>query len=403
MSVQLPYSAAYKGLSDLAESSLRQGRRADLFTFDDVSRARLYSYAFRAHTIGSFFAVGKTLRSYMSADALTAAHLQRATEQLDDLANKGMDSVPDDFRAVISTFSTYDVGVKRVVDSLNKAVDSSRDSALVDIRQAFVTSIGAITRSGGIHLTQDKSPPALGSFIVPGLGITIVPLVYGDHHSWNLAYLSDEHRDVPNHLHHFGSEIHLGFEPLGGYMVLGDEKSFVREGYALPIPPGTRHGWISRGAAMHHVPFIFGSLKHAGWGIFADVVPQPIPFDKLVETDRDSWKMGAAVYLEREILAASRSSPSRRSVIIPASVTNRDGSGGLELAVSRVSWGGMHYLHDSFRIVSVVKGNGRVRIGSFEENLAPHDHFGIPSGLKAHVEQVGHEPLTLLDAVLRER
>tara|TARA_Y100000588_G_scaffold124122_1_gene136012 strand:+ start:10919 stop:11938 length:1020 start_codon:yes stop_codon:yes gene_type:complete len=339
----------------------------------------------------------------MSADALTTAHLQRATEQLDDLANRGMDSVPNNFRAVISTFAGYDVGIKRVVDSLNKAVDASRDSALADIRQAFVASIGAITRSGGIHLTQDKSAPALGSFIVPGLGITIVPLVYGEHHSWNLAYLNDEHRDVPNHLHHFGAEIHLGFEPLEGYMVLGDAKSFVKEGYALPIPPETRHGWINRGPAIHHVPFIFGSLKHAGWGVFADVVPQPIHLDKLVETDRDSWKMGTPVYLEREILAASRSSSSRRSVIIPASVTDRDGSGGLELAVSRVSWGGMYYLNDSFRIVSVVKGNGRVRIGSLEENLAPHDHFGIPSGLEAHIEQVGDEPLTLLDAVLRER
>ena len=63
----------------------------------------------------------------------------------------------------------------------------------------------------------------------------------------------------------------------------------------------------------------------------------------------------------------------------------------------------MYYPNDSFRIVSVAKGNGIVRIGSIEERLAPHDHFGIPSGLEAYVEQVGHDPLTLLDAVLRVR
>ena len=53
--------------------------------------------------------------------------------------------------------------------------------------KAFVASIGAITGGGGICLTQDTHAPELGSFIVPNLGITIVPIVYGDHHSWKLG------------------------------------------------------------------------------------------------------------------------------------------------------------------------------------------------------------------------
>ena len=403
MAPQLPISSTYRRLSETALESLRQGRRADLFTADDIAYARLYSYSFRAHIIGSFHAVGEALRSHASSDATARAHIQRAVEQLDDLAHRGMDPVPDDFRAVVSTFAGYDIGVKRVVDALKQAFDASGDRALPGFAKAFVSSIGAITGGGGIHLAQDTHAPDLGSFIVPNLGITIVPLVYGDHHSWNLAYLNTEHRDVPNHLHRYGVEIHLGYEPLRGYMVLGKAKALVEEGYALPIPPMTRHGWVNRGQEIHHVPFIFGSLKHAGWGVFADVEPQPIALDDLVETHRESWKMGSTVYLEREIQAAARSNPSRRTVLIPASATDRDGSGGLELAVSRINAEGMPYPLDGFRIVAIVGGRGRVRIGPSEAMIGPRDHFGVPAGLEACVEQVGDEPLTALDTVIRER
>ena len=400
---QLPFSPTYRRLAETALESHRQGRRADILSADEIAYARLYSYGFRAHIIGSFHAVGEALGSHRSSDPIARAHIQRAAEQLEDLAHRGMDPVPDDFRAVVATFSGYDTGVKRVVDAFNQAYATSRDPALAGFGKAFTASMGAITGGGGICLTQDTHAPELGSFVVPNLGITIVPIVYGDHHSWNLAYLSAEHRDVPNHLHRYGVEIHLGFEPLRGYMVLGETKALAEEGYALPIPPMTRHGWVNRGAEVHHVPFIFGSLKHAGWGVFADVVPQPIAFDQLVETNRESWKMGSTVYLGREIRAAARSSPSRRNVLTPASVTDRDGSGGLELAVSRINRGGMHYPLDSFRIVSVVGGRGRVRIGPAESDIGPRDHFGVPAGLEAFLEQQGDEPLTALDTVIRER
>jgi len=84
---------------------------------------------------------------------------------------------------------------------------------LFRIRDLFVRHMEAITTGNGIHLTQDTGAPEQGSFVVPNLGITIVPLVYGDHHSWNLAWLGSERSDVPYHLYHLhseGVEIHFG-------------------------------------------------------------------------------------------------------------------------------------------------------------------------------------------------
>lgn len=58
MVLRLPCSSTCQGLSEVASESHRQGRRSDLITPDDITYARLHSYAFRAHIIGSFFAVG---------------------------------------------------------------------------------------------------------------------------------------------------------------------------------------------------------------------------------------------------------------------------------------------------------------------------------------------------------
>ena len=104
-----------------------------------------------------------------------------------------------------------------------------------------------ITASNGINLSRDDEAPTQAGFIVPNLGITIVPLVYGDHHSWNLAYLAGDKRNVPVHRHHFGVEIHLGFNPTHGQTVLGTHRANVDEGYAMPVPPETDHGWINTG------------------------------------------------------------------------------------------------------------------------------------------------------------
>lgn len=51
----------------------------------------------------------------------------------------------------------------------------------------------------------------------------------------------------------------------------------------------------------------------------------------------------------------------------------------------------------------MVLGAGIVQIGPAEASIEPHDHFGVPAGLEAYVKQVGDEPLTMLDTVIRER
>ena len=203
------------------------------------------------------------------------------------------------------------------------------------------------------------------------------------------------------HHHRFGVEIHLGFEPLEGYMIFGEYKAPVSSGYALPVPPLTRHGWVNLSGEVHHVPFIFGSLKQAGWGVFFDVEPQPKALEELRTVERTGWQMGAPVFLEREIEAMANLSASRRRPLIPAAVMDRNGSGGLELAVSRVNESGLILPVDSFRLVSVVRGQGWVRIGPVETLVQAHDHFGIPAGMKASLRQQGSEPMVVLDALIR--
>ncbi len=387
---------------DKVRSSHAQGRRTDEIVQDEIDLARLYCYAFRIHTIGAFHATRLAVEALEERDPVPRAHLLRAVEQLTDLANQGMEPVPDDFLAVISTFHHYDRGIRRVIDALQQALLGGGEAEIERICSRFVELVGAITGGDGLYLTQDTDAPEQASFTVPNLGITIVPLVYGDHHSWNLAYLTAPNLDVPFHRHHSGVEIHLGFAPLEGYMVLGDSKGPVGgEGYALPIPPMTRHGWINSSGESHHVPFIFGSLHQAGWGVFFDVEPQPIDHDDLRTVARDSWQMGGAVYLEREIDRMAGSSVRQRRVLTQAAAIDRDGSGGLELAVSRVPPGGYQLPADRFRAVSVVRGSGRVQLGPAAGTVRQHDHFGVPAGMTATLHQMGEEPLVILDALIR--
>ena len=396
-----PVSAEYRRLVEKAQQSHQQGRRTDTIEAAEVDLARLYAYAFRIHTIGSFYATGEALKSHLAENELTRAHLQRAIEQLEDLANQGMEPVPDDFRAVLSSFYRYHRGVERVVDALSQAQSSSGNHSLSPIAEHFAAAMSGIQSCNGIYLTQDSGAPEQASFVVPNLGITIVPLVYGDHHSWNLAYLTPENLDVPNHRHRFGVEIHLGYKPIEGYMVLGDCKAPVTEGYALPVPPMTRHGWVNTFGKIHHVPFIFGSLMHAGWGVFMDVEPRSIPVDDLETVDRSHWKMGPTIFLEREINNFASSMASQRSILIPAAVMDRNGSGGLELAITRANPAAFSYPIDHYRTASVVRGNGILEIGPVACEIQPHDHFGVPAGMTASMRQVGEEPLVVLDALIR--
>jgi hypothetical protein len=398
--VELALHPAYEQLIDRARHSHARHRSPAEISAEDVTRARLYCYAFRKHTIGAFDATRKALERMAPAGAAAESWRTRAEEALADAANLAMEPVPADFRAVVATLYRYHQCVQRAIDSLRReaALGDGRVEAVGD---RFVEILSAITASPGIDLAQDTHAPEQASFIVPGLGIVIVPLVYGDHHSWNLAWLGEEHRHVPTHRHHHGVEIHLGFNPTHGLTVLGKHRARVDEGYAMPIPPDTDHGWVNTADEIHHVPFVFGSLRHGGWGVFLDVVPQPRPveaFTALVERDSPPFKQ--MIYLERHIAQAAAAGASRRQVLIPHTVTNRGGSGGLELAITRVVHGSHAYALDSFRIVSIVRGGGTAEIEGIRREVKAHDHFGIPAGMRGTL-RAGPGGLVALDALIR--
>jgi mannose-6-phosphate isomerase-like protein (cupin superfamily) len=391
----------YERLADMACASHARGRAPSGIDARDVTLARLYSHAFRGQVIGAFHAAREALAGIQTTDRLALAHLARASELLTDLANRSMDLVGDDARALISTFHHYCTHVARTVAAFDTASELLRSPALDRIRDLFVGHMEAIAGGNGIHLTRDTGAPEQGSFTVPNLGITIVPLVYGDHHSWNLAWLDGERSDVPFHLHHEGVEIHLGYNPMHGYTVLGDAKAELTEGYAMPIPPKTRHGYTNIGSQRHNVPFIFGSLTCGGWGVFLDVEPQPIELDRLETTTVLSNRLNNTVMLEREIDKAAAKFACVRYPLIPAEATDRDGVGGLELSISRVTSRGLELAPERFCAVSVVRGRGVVAMANEEREITVHDHFGIPAGVTATVRESGGDPLVLLDSILK--
>lgn len=394
--------AVYAELVEKARESHARHRSPSSVSSCDVGRARLYCYAFRGHTIGAFHATRLAIEQLADSGPLSAAYRLRATEALQDLANLAMEPVPNDFRAVIATLYRYHQGIARALDSVERDQQISQNPLVSTLAHRLHESVEQITRQCGIHLTQDTHAPEQASFIVPNLGITIVPLVYGDHHSWNLAFLAGSTRNVPTHRHHHGVEIHLGYDPTHGMTVLGGARAPVDEGYAMPIPPETDHGWINTSDELHHVPFIFGSAIHGGWGVFLDVEAQPLPVEQITRpTERDSIAFQQMVYLEREIRQAAGVRSSWRKVLIPYTVTNRRGSGGLELAVARISSAGYSYPTDSYRIVSVARGEGVVQMEGLERTIRAHDHFGVPAGMQARLQQTGDAPLIALDSVLR--
>lgn len=391
----------YERLADMTCGSHARGRALSGISDCDIALARLYSHAFRAQVIGTFHGTRRALELIHPADRMVAAHLLRADELLADLGNRSMDAVGRDVRALISTFHHYCTHVARTVDALDTACDLDRSPALRRIRDLFVTHVEAIAGGNSLHLTRDTSAPEQGSYLVPNLGITIVPLVYGDHHSWNLAWLDGARSDVPYHLHREGVEIHLGYSPLHGYAVLGDAKAELTEGYAMPIPPNTRHGYTNIGRQTHHLPFIFGSLTCGGWGVFLDVEPQPRELEQLESSRALNYKFNGTVYLEQEIARVIDRYSSVRYPIIPAERTDRNGVGGLELSIARVTSRGMELQPDRFCAVSVVRGRGVLAMAREQIEITEHDHFGIPAGLAATITQIGDEPLVLLDSVLR--
>src|SRR5690242_19592816 len=124
----------YERLAELACSSHARGRAPAGIDARDVTLARLYSYAFRAQVIGAFHAAREAIAGIRAPDPLAAVHLSRSSELLGDLANRSMDSVGDDARALISTFHHYCTHVARTVAALDSAVEMLRSPALDRIR-----------------------------------------------------------------------------------------------------------------------------------------------------------------------------------------------------------------------------------------------------------------------------
>lgn len=394
--------ANYDRLVAVAAESHARGRDPFVATPRDIALARLYCHSFRRHVIGAFHATRRELEG-IAVTGPAAVHVARAVESLTDLADRSMDPVERDVKALISSFHHYAAHVGRVVESLFQACDlaTATSPPLAVIRDRFVAHMEAITAGNGLSLTRDDAAPAQGCFQVPNLGITIVPLVYGDHHSWNLAWLDGAKSDVPCHLHREGVEIHLGYGPLHGHTILGDVKAEVTEGYAMPIPPGTRHGYTNIGSRTHHVPFIFGSLTLGGWGVFLDVDARPTEPVDLTTVPVTAAELNGTVFLEREIASASAATATLCRTLIPADRTDRDGAGGLELSLAAVAGEPLVLAAERFRAVSVVRGRGTLSIAGEKVAIAPRDHFGIPAGLPATLTAEGGEPLVLLDATIK--
>jgi hypothetical protein len=196
---------SYRRLIEQARERHRQGRSPLGVSEADITLARLYSHGYRIHVIGAFHATRSALAELESIDPLVRACLSEAGRTLHGLANLSMDPILPDVRALLSTLYRYEEGMERVLECLQQVENVGGQQfipAVSRIAGRFRASMEQISSSNGICLTRDTGAPEQASFVVPNLGITIVPLVYGDHHSWNLAWLPGERSDVPFHQHH---------------------------------------------------------------------------------------------------------------------------------------------------------------------------------------------------------
>jgi mannose-6-phosphate isomerase-like protein (cupin superfamily) len=387
----------YQRLVERARSSHAAGRSTAGISDDDVLLARLYCYAWRGHVIGTFHATQLVIDS--QAPALDADAALRAKALLADLAAVSLDPIADDFRALISTFHRYDTLLRRALGELDAL--ARENVAMQAVRARFLAQVERITESGGIACTRDNEVPAQSSFIVPNLGITIVPLVYGEHHSWNVAFLAGESASVPRHQHEQGVEIHLGMGKLHGDTLLAHERCEVTEGYAMAIPLRTPHGFANTSGHDHFLPFVFGSRSMGGWGVFLDVEPQPIELESLERVPRSEDCLNGLVYLDREIERAAQSTKTTRWKLVEPHATFRPESGALVLSIAGITADGLTLPAEGFRAVSVARGSGVVQVGSCQQTVAAHDHFGVPAGIAATLRPTGREPLVILDAVLQ--
>ncbi|MSP93616.1 MAG: hypothetical protein EXR79_17790, partial [Myxococcales bacterium] len=242
---------AYDGLAQRALACL-QGRRDVSGLADvDIQRARLYAYAYRTQTIGSFHATREALAPW--ADD---AHVALARARLRDLQGLAMQLVPSDFRAAAPVLAWYHAWCDDVALAL---LQSPAGDPVQAIRARFLAAIQKIRASNGLVPLRDDVLPEQASYQVPGIEVVIAPLVYGDHLSWNTAYLTADSAGATTHRHHFQVEIHLGYGPLRGRTLMNGRAALVEASYAMPIPPMVDHGFDNLSGHAHFVPFVFGS------------------------------------------------------------------------------------------------------------------------------------------------
>jgi hypothetical protein len=120
----------YARLVALAAESHARGRDPFAAAPGDIARARLYCHAFRRHVIGAFHATRRALATLEIHGREAAACVALAGETLADLADRAMDLVDRDVRALISTFHNYATHVARATDALAAACVLTGDATI---------------------------------------------------------------------------------------------------------------------------------------------------------------------------------------------------------------------------------------------------------------------------------
>lgn len=384
----------YRNLIEKAQWSHDNRRSVFHIEAEDVTLARLYAYAYRSHSIGAFYSCRLALETL--APNTPSENLSRAITILKNIESLAILPVPEDFRALVHTLFTYHNQIGEVRVLLATIPEAA------EIARLFGTHMDAITSSNGIRIAKDNVLPEQASFVVPNLGITIVSLIYGDHHSWNSTHLPGNLICATTHRHHEGVEIHLGYSPMHGRTLLGDYCTTIEEGYAMPIPIGLDHGLDNISPDEHWVPFVFGSLTLSGWGVFFDVEPQDRPVESFQEVPLDHSGMNGSRFVERDIARFAAMDKTTRETLIPAEATASGKVGALEMGIARVDPDGLDLTGDRYNIVSVVSGQAEITIGPVSAQLETHDHVGIPARVSANIRQTGSDPLVILDAVIVE-
>lgn len=393
-------SPAYEAILEKAEWSHHNRRSVFHIGEADVQRARLYAYGYRSQTIGSFHGCIEAIDRLSAESDNPHPDLGHAREALEELQRLGTIPVPSDFRALTFTLYTYDRLVVRALAALEKAANGGNLHGLDVLAGNFRSNLAGILGGNGIHSARDDVIPPDGSFLVPNLGIQIVPLIYGDRHSWNSAFLPGHCIGSTMHRHHEGVEIHLGYSPMYGDTMLGGSVTRLSEGYAMPIPVMADHGFDNLSADPHWVPFIFGSLTLGGWGVFFDVEPRPTKSEDLSPAPLDSKAMNYSRFIERDIAHAATQNGCFRNVLIPAAATASGKVGALELGINRIDQSGLDLTSESYRIFSVCAGTVDIEIGPERASLGPREHFGAPAGMTTRLTARGETPAVVLDAVI---